>query len=279
MRDENNLRARELITKHIDKTSDLSLALQSSLLGVSRSSCYYQPVPVPIEDILAMNRIDELNTKRPYFGSRRVADELDMNRKRAQRLMRIMGIEALYPKRNLSLNNIPHPIYPYLLRGLPITRVNQVWGADITYVRMRYGFVYLVAILDWFSRFVVSWRLSTTLDTDFCIEAVKEALTKGIPEISNTDQGVQFTDSATLSLWEGHGVKISMDHKGRCFDNIFTERLWRTVKYEEVYLKSYETVLEAKQNLDEYFTFYNFERRHQSLNKQTPADVYFNGKH
>ena len=279
MRDENNLRARELITKHIDKTSDLSLALQSSLLGVSRSSCYYQPVPVPIEDILAMNRIDELNTKRPYFGSRRVADELDMNRKRAQRLMRIMGIEALYPKRNLSLNNIPHPIYPYLLRGLPITRVNQVWGVDITYVRMRYGFVYLVAILDWFSRFVVSWRLSTTLDTDFCIEAVKEALTKGIPEISNTDQGVQFTDSATLSLWEGHGVKISMDHKGRCFDNIFTERLWRTVKYEEVYLKSYETVLEAKQNLDEYFTFYNFERRHQSLNKQTPADVYFNGKH
>jgi len=279
LRDENNLRARELITKHIDKTSDLSLALQSSLLGVSRSSCYYQPVPVPIEDILAMNRIDELNTKRPYFGSRRVADELDMNRKRAQRLMRIMGIEALYPKRNLSLNNIPHPIYPYLLRGLPITRVNQVWGVDITYVRMRYGFVYLVAILDWFSRFVVSWRLSTTLDTDFCIEAVKEALTKGIPEISNTDQGVQFTDSATLSLWEGHGVKISMDHKGRCFDNIFTERLWRTVKYEEVYLKSYETVLEAKQNLDEYFTFYNFERRHQSLNKQTPADVYFNGKH
>jgi len=226
-----------------------------------------------------MNRIDELNTKRPYFGSRRVADELDMNRKRAQRLMRIMGIEALYPKRNLSLNNIPHPIYPYLLRGLPITRVNQVWGVDITYVRMRYGFVYLVAILDWFSRFVVSWRLSTTLGTDFCIEAVKEALTKGIPEISNTDQGVQFTDSATLSLWEGHGVKISMDHKGRCFDNIFTERLWRTVKYEEVYLKSYETVLEAKQNLDEYFTFYNFERRHQSLNKQTPADVYFNGKH
>lgn len=279
MRDENNLRARELITKHIDKTSDLSLALQSSLLGVSRSSCYYQPVPVPIEDILAMNRIDELNTKRPYFGSRRVADELDMNRKRAQRLMRIMGIEALYPKRNLSLNNIPHPIYPYLLRGLPITRVNQVWGVDITYVRMRYGFVYLVAILDWFSRFVVSWRLSTTLDTDFCIEAVKEALTKGIPEISNTDQGVQFTDSATLSLWEDNDVKISMDHKGRCFDNIFTERLWRTVKYEEVYLKSYETVLKAKQNLDEYFTFYNFERRHQSLNKQTPAYVYFNGKH
>ena len=278
MRDENNLRAREL-TSHIDKTSGLSLALQSSLLGVSRSSCYYQPVPVPIEDILAMNRIDELNTKRPYFGSRRVADALDMNRKRAQRLMRVMGIEALYPKRNLSLNNTPHPIYPYLLRGLPITRVNQVWGADITYIRMRYGFVYLVAILDWFSRFVVSWRLSTTLGTDFCIEAVKEALTKGIPEISNTDQGVQFTDSATLSLWEGHGVKISMDHKGRCFDNIFTERLWRTVKYEEVYLKSYETVLEAKQNLDEYFTFYNFERRHQSLNKQTPADVYFNGKH
>ena len=278
MRDENNLRARELIA-HIDKTSGLSLVLQSSLLGVSRSSCYYQPEPIPIEDILAMNRIDELNTKRPYFGSRRIADELDMNRKRAQRLMRIMGIEALYPKRNLSLNNISHPIYPYLLRGLPITRVNQVWGADITYIRMKYGFVYLVAILDWFSRFVVSWRLSTTLGTDFCIEAMKEALTKGIPEISNTDQGVQFTDRATLALWEDHDVKISMDHKGRCFDNIFTERLWRTVKYEEVYLKSYETILEAKQNLDEYFTFYNFERRHQSLNKQTPADVYFNGKH
>jgi len=278
LRDENNLRARELIT-HIDKTSGLSLALQSSLLGVSRSSYYYQPEPIPIEDILAMNRIDELNTKRPYFGSRRVATELDMNRKRAQRLMRVMGIETLYPKRNLSLNNTSHPIYPYLLKGLPITRVNQVWGADITYIRMRYGFVYLVAILDWFSRFVVSWRLSTTLGTDFCIEAVKEALTKGIPEISNTDQGVQFTDSATLSLWEDYDVKISMDHKGRCFDNIFTERLWRTVKYEEVYLKSYETVLEAKQNLDEYFTFYNFERRHQSLNKKTPAEIYLTGKH
>lgn len=278
MTNENNLKAREIIT-HIDKTSDLSLALQSHLLGVSRSSCYYHPVPVPIEDILAMNQIDELNTKRPYFGSRRIADELDMNRKRAQRLMRIMGIEALYPKRNLSFNNASHRVYPYLLKGLPIVRVNQVWGLDITYIRMKYGFVYLLAILDWFSRFVVSWRLSTTLGTEFCIEAVREALTKGVPEISNTDQGVQFTDSATLALWENYNVKISMDHKGRCFDNIFTERLWRTVKYEEVYLKSYETVQEAKQNLNEYFTFYNFERRHQSLNKQTPAEVYFNGKH
>jgi putative transposase len=278
LRDENNLKACEIIT-HIDKTSDLSIALQSSLLGVSRSSCYYQPVPMPIEDIFAMNKIDELSTKRPYFGSRRIADELNMNRKRAQRLMRIMGIEALYPKRNLSLNTASHQVYPYLLKGLPIVLVNQVWGMDITYIRMHYGFVYLVAILDWFSRFVVSWRLSTTMHTDFCIEAIREALTKGVPEISNTDQGVQFTDSRTLQLWKDHDVKISMDHKGRCFDNIFTERLWRTVKYEEVYLKSYETVQEAKQNLNDYFTFYNFERRHQSLNKQTPAEVYFTGKH
>lgn len=279
MRDENNLKAKELVT-HIDKTASLSIANQSLLLGVSRSSFYYQPKEVSQEEILMMNKIDELATKRPYFGSRRIANELAINRKRAQRLMRIMGLEAVYPKRNLSLNTKPHPVYPYLLKDMIIERVNQVWGLDITYIRMSQGFVYLVAILDWFSRFVVSWNLSTTLETMFCIEAVQEALKQAVPEISNVDQGVQFTDEKMIALWKStNKTKISMDHKGRCFDNIFTERLWRTIKYEEVYLKSYESVTEAKQSLTEYITFYNFERRHSSLNKKTPAEVYRTGKY
>lgn len=277
--DENNLKAKEIIT-HIDKTSSLSITSQSLLLGVIRSSFYYQPRIASVEEELIMHRIDELATKRPYFGSRRIADELNINRKRTQRLMRIMGLEAVYPKKNLSLNTRDHPVYPYLLKNMNIERVNQVWGSDITYIRMSKGFVYLVAILDWFSRFVVSWKISTTLETDFCIEAVKEALTWAIPEIANTDQGVQFTDREMIAMWKNtQKTKISMDHKGRCFDNIFTERLWRTVKYEEVYLKSYESVAEAKHNLAEYFSFYNFERRHQSLNKKTPAEVYFTGKY
>lgn len=279
MTDENNLKARELVT-HIDKTSSLSIGMQSHLLGVSRSSCYYSPRMVSQEEIKIMNNIDELATRRPYYGSRRIADELSINRKRVQRLMRIMGLEAVYPKRNLSLNTQPHPVYPYLLKDIVIERVNQVWGLDITYIRMNKGFVYLVAILDWFSRFVVSWNLSTTLETAFCIEAVKQALKQAIPEISNVDQGVQFTDEEMIALWENtHKTQISMDHKGRCFDNIFTERLWRTIKYEEVYLKSYETVAEAKQSLTEYITFYNFERRHSSLNKKTPVEVYLSGKY
>jgi len=279
LRDENNLKAKELVT-HIDKTASLSIANQSLLLGVSRSSFYYQPKEVSQEEILMMNKIDELATKRPYFGSRRIANELAINRKRAQRLMRIMGLEAVYPKRNLSLNTKPHPVYPYLLKDMIIERVNQVWGLDITYIRMSQGFVYLVAILDWFSRFVVSWNLSTTLETMFCIEAVQEALKQAVPEISNVDQGVQFTDEKMIALWKStNKTKISMDHKGRCFDNIFTERLWRTIKYEEVYLKSYESVTEAKQSLTEYITFYNFERRHSSLNKKTPAEVYRTGKY
>jgi len=279
LRDENNLKAKELVT-HIDKTASLPITSQSLLLGVSRSSCYYQPKEVSQEEILMMNKIDELATKRPYFGSRRIANELAINRKRAQRLMRIMGLEAVYPKRNLSLNTKPHPVYPYLLKDMIIERVNQVWGLDITYIRMSQGFVYLVAILDWFSRFVVSWNLSTTLETMFCIEAVQEALKQAVPEISNVDQGVQFTDEKMIALWKStNKTKISMDHKGRCFDNIFTERLWRTIKYEEVYLKSYESVTEAKQSLTEYITFYNFERRHSSLNKKTPAEVYRTGKY
>jgi putative transposase len=279
LRDENNLKAKELVT-HIDKTSSLPITNQSLLLGVSRSSFYYQPREVSEDEVLMMNKIDELATRRPYFGSRRIADELAINRKRAQRLMRVMGLEAVYPKRNLSLNTTPHPVYPYLLKDLIIERANQVWGLDITYIRMAQGFVYLVAILDWFSRFVVSWNLSTTLETAFCIQAVKEALKQAVPEISNVDQGVQFTDEEMIALWKStNKTKISMDHKGRCFDNIFTERLWRTIKYEEVYLKSYESVAEAKQSLTEYITFYNFERRHSSLNKKTPAEVYRTGKY
>lgn len=279
MTDENNLKAKEIIA-HIDKTSSLSITSQSVLLGVSRSSVYYRPRIVSLEEVSIMNKIDELATKRPYFGSRRIADELNINRKRAQRLMRVMGLEAVYPKKNLSLNTTDHPVYPYLLKNMNIERVNQIWGLDITYIRMKEGFIYLVAVLDWFSRFVVSWKISTTMETEFCVEAVKEALTYTIPEIANTDQGVQFTDEKMITLWEStQKTKISMDHTGRCFDNIFTERLWRTVKYEEVYLKSYESVMEAKQSLTEYFTFYNFERRHTSLNKKTPAEVYFTGKY
>lgn len=278
MTSEHELKARQIIT-HIDKTNGLPIGIQTTLLGVSRSSVYYQPQPVRGEDIVLMNRIDELSTKRPYYGSRRIADELSINRKHAQRLMRVMGIEAIYPKRTLSRNDTAHPVYPYLLRNMVIERVNQVWGADITYIRMKQGFVYLMAILDWYSRFIVAWRVSTTLETEFCIEGARDALQVGIPEISNTDQGVQFTDEKYINIWKEREVHISMDHRGRCFDNIFTERLWRTVKYEEVYLKSYETVREAKQNLTDYFHFYNFERRHQSLHKKTPAEVYGNGKY
>lgn len=223
-----------------------------------------------------MKCIDELYTKRPYFGSRRIAVELGVNRKRVQRLMRVMGIFAIYPKPNLSANKIAHPVYPYLLRGMAAAYPNHIWGVDITYIRMQHGFLYLVAFLDWFSRFVLAWRLSTTLDVRFCLEAARDAIGLfGIPDIENSDQGVQFTSREYLDIWLSRNVAVSMDGRGRAMDNIFTERLWRTVKYEEVYLKDYTTVLEAKENLKEYFDFYNYERKHQSLNKKTPAQIYF----
>ena len=249
--------------------------MQADLLGISRSSLYYEPQPVSLETLAVMNGIDEVYTAHPFYGSRRIAKELGVNRKQIQKLMREMGIEAIYPKPNLSRNNTPHPVYPYLLRGVTATHPNHIWGTDITYIRMRHGFLYLTAYLDWFSRFVLSWRLSTTLETTFVLEAAQEALTIGIPEIENSDQGVQYTNEAHIQLFTERGTKISMDGRGRAMDNIFTERLWRSVKYEEVYLKDYATVLEAKENIAAYFKFYNYERKHQSHKYKTPAEIYF----
>ncbi len=265
---------------HIDRSIGLPIAVQAELLGISKASIYYQKKEVSQEEVALMNKIDEIYTDCPFYGSRKIAKELtkqlkfDVNRKRVQRLMRVMGIEAIYPKPNLSLNNIPHPIYPYLLKGLSITHPNQVWGADITYIRMEKGFLYLVAFMDWFSRFVVAWRLSNTLEADFCLEAAQEALILALPEIVNFDQGVQFTSLDNINLWEEKEVKISMDSRGRAFDNIFNERLWRSLKYEEVYLKSYSSGYEARESIGKYFDFYNFRRLHQSLGYLTPAEVY-----
>lgn len=276
MKDENHLSPREIVL-HINKTSSvLPLGIQAELLGISRNSLYYRSKPVDPETLAVMNRIDELYTKRPFFGSRRIAKDLGYNRKRIQRLMQEMGIEAIYQKPNLSKNNLPHPIYPYLLKGIIAHHPNHIWGTDITYIRMHQGFLYLVAYLDWFSRFVLSFRLSTTLEIEFVLDAAEEALSEyGCPDIENSDQGVQFTSEQHIRLFESQGTKISMDGRDRAMDNIFTERLWRSLKYEEVYLKDYATVLEAKEEIRDYFNFYNYERKHQSLNYQTPSEIYF----
>lgn len=264
------------IVSHINKTeSVLPKSIQTDLLGISRSSLYYEPQPVSLKTLVTMNGIDRIYTAHPFYGSRRIAKELGVNRKQIQRLMREMGYEAIYPKPNLSKNTVPHPVYPYLLRGVIASYPNHIWGTDITYIKMAKGFLYLTVYLDWFSRFVLSWRLSTTLETEFVLEAAKEALVIGTPEIENSDQGVQFTSQEYINLWEKNKVKISMDGRGRAMDNIFTERLWRSLKYEEVYLKEYATVLEAKENIGTYFNFYNYERKHQSHNYRTPAEIYF----
>ena len=227
-----------------------------------------------------MRLLDEQYTRTPFYGSRRMVYALgeqgwNVNRKRVQRLMQKMGIEAIYPKPRLSDPAPGHRIYPYRLRGLAITRPNQVWGTDITYIRLRGGFIYLVAILDWFSRYVVDWEVSVTLDTSFCLSTLDRALKMATPEIFNSDQGAQFTSEEFTSRLESAGILISMDGRGRAMDNIFTERLWRSVKYEEVYLKDYIGVLDAVENLKDYFRLYNFDRPHQSLNNLTPAEVYF----
>lgn len=266
---------------HINKQeTDLPIATQAELLGISRSSIYYQPVPANPEDLTITKRIDEIYTEQPYYGVVRMtkqlkADRYDVGVKRVRRLMRHMGLEAVYPKPNLSGNANQHPVYPYLLRGVAARRPNHIWGTDITYIRMNKGFCYLVAFLDWYSRYVLSWRLSTMLTTDFVLAAAHDALTIGIPEITNSDQGVQFTSQDYLTLWNPETTKISMDGRGRAMDNIFTERLWRSVKYEEVYLKDYDSVLDAKDGLTRYFNIYNTRRLHQALNYRPPADVYF----
>ena len=276
MSSSNGLTARDIVS-HITKTrSVLPLGVQADLLGISRTSLYYQPIPVDPDTLVIMNRIDELYTKRPFYGSRKIAHELGYNRKRIQRLMREMGIEAIYQKPNLSQNPVAHPVYPYLLQGVTASHPNHIWGTDITYVRMRQGFVYLTAYLDWFSRFVLSWRLSTTLEIGFVLEAAEEALnTYDHPDIENSDQGTHFTSDQHIGLFTSRGTKVSMDGRGRAMDNIFTERLWRNVKYEEVYLKDYATVLEAKENIGKYLEFFNYERPHQSLQYKTPAEIYF----
>jgi len=228
-----------------------------------------------------MKHIDKIYTKRPFFGVIRITDQLKdesrlVNHKRVYRLMRIMGIEAVGPKPNFSKPDNSHLDYPYLLKDLSITKPNQVWGVDITYVPLLGDWLYLVAIVDWYSRYVLAWELSDTLEVGFCCEALKQALTVGIPDIHNSDKGSHFTSDAYLDILQAHPIRISMDSRGRVFDNIFTERLWRSVKYEEVYLKEYQTPREARLSLTEYFQFYNYERRHQGINKYRPADIYFN---
>jgi len=248
---------------------------------VVRSSLYYEPVAESGENLALMRLLDEQYTRTPFYGSRRLTHWLQragyaVNHKRVERLMGVMGIEAIYARRRLSAPGPGHRIYPYLLRGVKIERVNQVWSSDITYIRTRRGFLYLVAVLDWFSRYVLAWELSATLDSAFCVAALEWALRDAMPEIFNTDQGAQFTSAAYTSRLEAAGIAISMDGRGRALDNVFVERLWRSVKYEEVYLRDYATGQEAAESLARYFGFYNSERPHQALGYQTPAEVYRN---
>ena len=258
---------------------ELSVAQQCALVGLPRSSCYYQAAPETAENLKWMRLIDEQYLKTPFFGSRQMASWFKregyvINRKRVQRLMRLMGLEAIYPKPRTSVPAVGHKVYPYLLKNLEITRPNQVWSADITYVPLAQGFLYLVAVLDWFSRYVISWRLSNTLEERFCLEALGDALQQARPEIFNTDQGAQFTGQAWTGMLLTAGVTISMDGRGRALDNVFVERLWRTVKYEEIYLKAYEGGAECRKGLAWYFPFYNRERPHQSLGGRTPWEAH-----
>ena len=258
----------------------LSIRRQCELLALDRGSYYYAPGAETMENLNLMRRIDRLYVQWPFLGSRKLVvflrrQGIAVNRKRVQRLMRLMGLEAICPKPHLSANGTDHRVYPYLLRGVEIVRPNQVWAADITYLPMRHGFLYLVAILDWYSRYVVTWRLSNSLETAFCREALAEALRSGAPDIFNTDQGVQFTSDEFTQVLRRAGVRVSMDGQGRVFDNIFTERLWRSVKYEEVYLKAYDDGWGAEKSLRRYFAFYNTRRPHQALAYQTPAEVYW----
>jgi putative transposase len=256
----------------------ISVTRQCELLGLPRSTYYYSPAAASEEDLMLMRRIDEQYLRTPFYGSRRMALHLEeegfpINRKRIQRLMRLMGIEAIYPRKT-TIPAPGHKVYPYLLRGLTIDRANQVWCSDITYVPMRHGFMYLVAIMDWYSRHVLAWRLSNTLDTTFCLDALDEALDQYRPDIFNSDQGAQYTSEAFTSRLQSHGVAISMDGRGRALDNVFIERLWRSVKYEEIYLKLHDLVADLETGLTQYFDFYTYERKHQGLEYRTPWEVF-----
>jgi putative transposase len=259
---------------------DIPVVRQCELLDLSRSTFYYLPTPDERLNQELMRRLDEEYTKHPFFGSRKLTVRLRkagfaVNRKRIQGLMRRMGLEAIYRKPRLSLPGRRHKRYPYLLKGITIDRPDQAWCADITYIRLAHGFVYLVAILDWHSRYVLAWSLSTTLEKEFCLEALRDSLLISRPEIFNTDQGAQFTSPEFTGLLEGASIRISMDGRGRVYDNIFVERFWRSVKYEKVYLHEYRTVIEARAHLGAYFRFYNEERFHETLGYRTPHEVYF----
>jgi len=267
----------------IEPEAEPSIRRQCQLLSISRSGWYYEPSATSQEELDLMRRIDALHLQYPFYGSRKVSQELSkggarVNRKRVQRLMQKMGIVALSPQPQPPSTSEPaleHPRYPYLLRGLRIDRVNQVWAADITYIPLAHGFVYLVAIMDWCSRRVLAWRLSNTLDSSFCVDALEEALSRfPAPEIFNTDQGAQFTSDAFTRVLRGREIRISMDGRGRCLDNVFVERLWRSLKYEEVYLHAYDDAREARAGIARYFVFYNEARTHQSLGYQTPEAFY-----
>ena len=262
----------------VERPGPLSLSRQCELLGLSRAALYYQPVEVDSDELELMALLDRQYLRTPFYGSRRMAAWLQtqghaVNRKRVQRLMQRMGLVAIYQRPRTSRPAPEHRIYPYLLRGLSIQRVHQVWAADITYIPMARGFLYLVAVMDWVSRYVLAWRLSNMLDASFCLEALEEALGQGRPEIFNTDQGSQFTDEDFTGVLRAHGVAISMDGRGRFADNIFVERLWRSLKYEEVYLKAYDSVAQAHQGIAAYFEFYNHQRLHQALGYRAPRQV------
>ena len=262
-------------------SSNLSIAKQCDLLSINKSTYYYKQRGLTERDLEIMKMIDEIYTEHPYFGARRMSKHLEphgivIGRKAVSRYYRIMAIETVYPRMNLSKRNQAHKIYPYLLSGVDITKINQVWSTDITYIRMAQGFVYLVAVIDWFSRYILSWKISISLEADFCIEAVEEAIEKyGQPEIFNTDQGTQFTSKKFLSVLIDHKIKISMDGKGRALDNVFIERFWRSLKQEKIYMIILNTVMEAKNAISDYMSFYNEKRMHQSLEYLTPEQMYF----
>ncbi len=269
---------REKVALVEPENPDISISRQLALLHLARSSYYYETRENPEEEVL-MKEIDKIHTATPFYGTRRLRHELfrkgySAGRKQITRLLRKMGLKTAYPKPRTSISNAQHKKYPYLLKNMKIDKPNQVWATDITYIKLRTGWIYLVAIIDWHSRYILAWEISTSLDTTFCISALESALRKEKPEFFNSDQGVQFTCKNFVRILESAGVKISMDGKGRCYDNIFVERLWRTIKYEEVYLKAYESVKEAYDSLKRFILFYNNERPHQSLDYKTPAEVY-----
>lgn len=268
---------KQMVSKNDKK---LSIRRQCELIGLNRSSYYFKEKPITREDLEILRRMDEIFTEHPYYGARRMAFVLngegyEIGRKKVRRYYQLLGIEAIYPKMNLSKRNLDHKVYPYLLKDVPIIAPNQVWSADITYIRLKEGFVYLVAIIDWYSRKVLSWRVSNTLESSFCVEALEEALSLyKKPVIFNTDQGVQFTSHKFTELLKTHKIKISMDSKGRALDNVFIERFWRSLKQEKIYRLDLRTVQEAKQAIESYMVFYNTQRPHQSLDYKTPQEVF-----